>query len=666
MKTPILLFLLSIGLFAHSQNIDLILDHYDDNRYDWPAYTNDKKGFIIEDGKYVVYSNQANTRSAVYRNFLVDRHRPFRVEASIRLDKGKKGDRYGLMIGYFNWDNYAVFEITPNAKYNIYSVRNGKRNYLAKERDLRVPLNNSYNVLELNKLDGSYKFLLNRKVVASTSDFNFIGTGFGYILNDKQEIRADYFQIEAWKLKGEVRPIVNGQLENMGNAINSAATEKGPVISADGRTLYFTLQQNRSNGSDAFCSKQDAFRNWTPRQPLPGGINNNSHNFLVSIAPDENHAFFGNVYHPDGSMSKGLSEAYKVGGAWTRPTPVTIHGFRNDFNQVNYHVANNGRVLILAVENERSVGGLDLFVSFLQANLTWSVPRNMGRTINTFANEMTPYLSADDKTLYFSSYGHKGYGSADVFMSRRLDDSWTRWSEPVNLGKPINGPSWDAYFKVDARGEYGYMVSTMQGGFGNEDIYRLQLADEIRPQEVVLIRGKVFDSETGRELTARVMFEDLHANVILGEGWAAKGSGYAITLPKGYLYGFHADLDGYVPAFETIDLRDLSAYKEVEVNLYVTPIKNQLYFELNTVIFENGQLSITAYFELDLLAEKLKANVNLTIDLSTIVRGKNAAREVKLVMDYLIRKGVRPSQLVWNPNVKAVPEQLGKVLMRLK
>lgn len=673
MKTATLLVFLSIGLFAHSQGLDIFQDHYDDNLNDWPAYSNDKKGFIIENGQYVFYSNQANTRSGVYKNLLVDRHQPFQVEASIKLVKGKKNDRYGLLIGYFNWDNYSVFEISPQKKYTIYQVRNGKRTYMAEERDLRAPLNQGYNLLALKKRDRGYQFYLNDQLVASFNDLNFIGTGFGYILNDKQEINADFIRIESQNLNVEIEPIVSGPLENLGNAINSAATEKGPIISADGKTMYFSLQGDRNlnlsnSGSDVFCSKLDINRNWTRRNALPGRVNNASHNFLVSIAPDENHAYFGNVYGRDGSMSKGLSEAYKVDGVWTLPTPATIHGFRNDFSQVNYCVANSGRVLLMAIENELSVGGLDLFVSFLQNDWTWSVPRNCGSMINTFANEMTPFLSADDKTLYFSSYGHKGFGSADIFMTRRLDDSWTNWSEPVNMGTPINGPSWDAYFKVDARGEYGYMVSTMKGGYGNEDIYRLQLADEIRPEEVVLIRGKVINSVTGQELTAKVYFEDLHANMLIGEGWAQKGSGYAITLPKGRMYGFQAHLDGYIPAFETIDLHELSAYKEVTVNLYVTPIKHEICFELNTVIFEGGNLSVTAYFELDRLAETLKANANLTIDLSSILppQTSNAAQKGKMVLDYLQKKGANPGQMVLNAKAPVLPERVGKVLMKLK
>ena len=330
-------------------------------------------------------------------------------------------------------------------------------------------------------------------------------------------------------------------------------------------------------------------------------------------------------------------------------------------------MANNGRVILMAIENERSWGGMDLFVSFLQADWTWSIPRNCGNVINTFANEMTPFLAADDKTLYFSSYGHQGFGSADVFVTKRLDDTWMNWSEPVNVGMPINGPAWDAYFKVDAKAEYGYLVSSGDQGYGKEDIYRVQLADEIRPEEVVYIYGKVFDRETGNELSAKVYFEDLHINSLLGEGHAQKGSGYAITLPKGRLYGFQAALEGYIPMTETIDLHELSTYKSLEVNLYVTPIKDQQVFELTTLEVIANEVVKTAHYELDQLAELLLKNKSLVIDLGTIkaIQNSTPVRTKNAVKKYLTDKGVNTKQLIVDETQKVV-NKAEQILMILK
>ena len=673
MKHASILLFLFISLFSYGQNLDVFLEQYDDNANEWPISSTDKKTFRMSNGKYTFISKQSNMRSIVYKDFLVDRHSPFLVEASIEYAGGKKGERYGLLLGWFNWNNYAAFEVDQKGRFTIYQVRNGKRKYLAEEQPLGEKPSGGFDLFQVKKADRRYEFYFNNSLVSSYNDLDFIGTKFGYILNDKQEINVDFIQIQADNINVKIDPILNGQLENLGSSINSAYTEKSPIVSADGKTMYYTVQGDpnlniTTKRDDAVWSRLDARGNWTPRELLPGQVNNRSSNFLISIAPDENHAYFGNVYNPDGSMSKGLSEAYKVDGEWTLPTQVQIKGFSNAFPQVNYCVANSGRVLLMAIESRNSVGGLDLYVSFRQPDWTWSEPRNCGSVINTFANEMTPFLSADDKTLYFSSYGHKGFGSADIFMTRRLDDSWTNWTAPVNVGSPINGPYWDAYFKVDAKGEYGYMVSTAKGGYGEEDIYRMQLADEIRPEEVVLIQGKVFDSETGEELSCRIGFEDLHANVSLGEGWAQKGSGYAITLPKGRFYGFQANLEGYIPTWETIELYELDDFKTMEVNLYLNPIKDEQEFSLLTLKYERNQVAETSHYELDRLAETMIKNPTLVIDIDIFVAQEKEAGllKQKALKQYLIQKGVNPDQLIYKGKTGNPVKQTGKMIMKLK
>ena len=336
MKASTLFFFLALFQCAFGQNLDTFLEQYVDNTNDWPVYSNEKKSFRMVNGTYVFASKQKATRSGVYKNYLVDRHQSFLVEAAIKYTKGKKSERYGLLLGYFNWDNYAAFEIDQKNRFTIYQVRNGKRTYLTRDQDLGFSLNADYDVLQLKKLNGKYEFLVNENLVASYADLNFIGTSFGYLLNDNQEIQVDFLQIHAMNLNVKFEPIVSGQLENLGPNINSPYTEKSPIVSANGKTMYFTVAGDPKlnlvrKTDDAAWSKLDINGNWTPRTLLPGRVNNASYNFLISIAPDENYAFFGNVYGADGSMSKGLSTAYKVNGAWTLPEQVIINGFKNEF-----------------------------------------------------------------------------------------------------------------------------------------------------------------------------------------------------------------------------------------------------------------------------------------------------------------------------------------------
>ena len=203
---------------------------------------------------------------------------------------------------------------------------------------------------------------------------------------------------------------------------------------------------------------------------------------------------------------------------------------------------------------------------------SWSEPQNMGSVINTYSGEFTPYIAADGVTMFFSSYGHEGYGSSDVFMTKRLDDTWTNWSEPTNLGPVINSSSWDAYFKIDAQGIYGYMVSSGEGSIGSEDLYRIKLGEGIKPEVLNLISGKVYNAKTNEIIDAAIEYENLSDGEKLGIAYSTSDNGFKIVLPKGKKYGFLASADGYISVSNNLDLTKIEQYEEKEINLYLVPI----------------------------------------------------------------------------------------------
>ena len=134
-----------------------------------------------------------------------------------------------------------------------------------------------------------------------------------------------------------------------------------------------------------------------------------------------------------------------------------------------------------------SYGGRDLYVSFLEDDGTFSEPKNLGKTLNTTGNEHCPFLAADGKTLYFASYGHQGYGSADIFVSQRLDDSWTKWSQPENLGPRFNGPGYDAFFALGPDGT-AYYASTGTKDTAPKKLFRTPVGPPPVPDPAAVAR----------------------------------------------------------------------------------------------------------------------------------------------------------------------------------
>lgn len=167
----------------------------------------------------------------------------------------------------------------------------------------------------------------------------------------------------------------------------------------------------------------------------------------------------------------GISKFERTATGYTTPEGLIIEGFDTRANAANT-VSSDQRYIISRLENSES-RGTDLFVFFRKEDGSYGNRLNLGSTINTAGSETSPFLAADNKTLYFGSDGHLGYGNSDIFMSRRLDDSWTNWSEPENLDPKVNSQAWDAYYSVSAKGDYAYMTTYWQTE-GEADIIRIK------------------------------------------------------------------------------------------------------------------------------------------------------------------------------------------------
>lgn len=250
---------------------------------------------------------------------------------------------------------------------------------------------------------------------------------------------------------------VKSKPENLGESINSIYQEIAPMVTPDGRTIFFTRSQHPDNVGNT--QKQDVWYaevkpegNFGEALNIGPPINTPQHNSSFSITPDGNTMLLNNVYNDDGTLEKGLSTTRRSSSnQWAKPEKVVIQDYYNlnDFSE--FCLSQDGKILLMTVQRNESNGDKDIYFSRLQSDGTWSTPQNLGSTVNTAASETSPFLASDGKTLYYSTAGLSGYGSNDIYVTRRLDNTWTNWSEPQNLGPEINTPQWDAYFSISAR-----------------------------------------------------------------------------------------------------------------------------------------------------------------------------------------------------------------------
>ena len=448
--------------------------------------------------------------------------------------------------------------------------------------------------------------------------------------------------------------------ENLGPLVNSSSSETSPKISPDGNTLFITRHLAGNNGkNNIWYSKLLSSGSWSEAKNIGTPLNvSGSSTSVQSISPDGNTILLSNIYrYFDGSVEGGgCSVSWKQRGGWAFPKGQVIDKYENRNNYVNYYLSNSGRFLLMAIEKKKGFGEKDIWVSFKKNENEWARPINLGNNVNTKGDEFGPFLAADDKTLYYVSDGLEGYGNADIWMTKRLDDTWTNWSKPINLGDKINTPDFDAYFSIDAAGKYAYF-SSAKSGEGKSDVFRILMPQEAKPDPVVLVYGKVFDKKTNEPIKANISYELLPSGTEAGTAITSpEDNVYKIVLPFGENYGFRASADNYYSITENIDLKKLKEYKEIEVNLYLAPIEKNEAIRLNNIFFEFGKstLKTESYPELKRLIKLLSDNPTITIELSghtdnvgadadnlTLSQNRAAA-----VVDYLTQNGIKANRLV--------------------
>lgn len=409
--------------------------------------------------------------------------------------------------------------------------------------------------------------------------------------------------------------------------INSPYPEMGPLVSPDGKTLYFSRrgdpkdQGGKGDLEDIWYSQwNESTQTWSEAKNIGAPLNNEGPNFINSISPDGNTVLLGNSYNEDGTMEDGVSISHRTSDGWSFPERLTIEKDENINARASFFMSNSQKILLLSVEHKKeNVGSRDLYVSFRSDDGTWTKPTNLGNTVNTTATEEAPFLASDDRTLYYASDGLNGYGGTDIYVTRRQDDSWTNWSTPENLGPIVNSSDDESFLSIPASGERIYFTSG-KGKEGSDDIYVLQLAKSLKPTAVTMISGRVLNSKTNEPIPGvKIFFENLATGSEVGIASSDPRNGfYQIVLPSQNRYGYLAVKEGFISVSDNIDLTSQREYEQINRDLYLTPIEigesitiKNIFFDFNKAILRKE-----SYLELNRLAKLLSSNPNLKIEIS--------------------------------------------------
>lgn len=478
-------------------------------------------------------------------------------------------------------------------------------------------------------------------------------------------------------------------LEKISNTVNSSKDEITPVPSRDGRVLYFTRVGYPEFEKSLFLNGTDLSQQYDgPRftQELSGifsniagmnivdpvsssfnqdiwmanldsagavldvehpgfPLNNALPNSIVSITPDPNAFYIINKFAASGGMEKGFSLVRKMpDGSFSFPEPLEIKDYYTITSDVSLTLSFDGQILILSAERADSED-MDLYVCFKEGEMKWGSPMHLGKVVNSEKRETTPFLSEDNTTLFFSSNRGGTMGGNDIFMTKRLDDTWKNWTAPVPLAEPINSMYDDSqpYFNMTT----GYLYLTSRRA-GNSDIYRVQIAPP-QPTEISVI-GRVINGETGELVSMATVYygsEGGPKNAI-----NAENGYYKLKIPKGIKFELVPEKPGYTGNMETIYFRrDYYFFQDnYVVDLVMNPLKVNARIELKPIFFQQSKAILyeSSYPELERLASILFENPKISIMVEGHTDNQGRAEDLvrlseeraKAIKEFLVKRGI--------------------------
>lgn len=635
----------------------LLQENFVDNHLGWHETDEGDLSLKVTTGYYEMIAPRGVGLTYIYPP--IAETKDFSFEATFTQAEGDTTKSFGFIWGYDEKSSFNNFVVSTNGYVNILTTDPARADAKEWVKLENVKPLGKANHLKFVQQSGMLKFYVNGKEIQSMKTLPWYGKTIGFLCQSNMRLLIDNFIIHS-DLDINIPPdLASGLIkENLGATINTEYDEVTPKISVDGKTIFFTRKNYPQNAggeeddADIWYSTSGDGIHWSESKNIGLPVNSSGINNIVSVSQDNNTMLL--VGRNDFDVFERTS------GGWKSAGLLGVH-YQNESDYFEACQSADGKAILFAARNrgnlyyKDNVDERDIFVALKKANGTWSEPFNLGRIINTTANEMSPFLAADGRTLYFASDGHPGYGALDIFMSKRLDDTWTNWTEPINLGPEINTFGFDAYYTVPASGDVAYMC-TSERSYGRFDLVRIRLAPAVKPNPVVLVIGNVLNAKTKQPLQAGIAFENVLTGEEVGEAISNAETGeYRIALPYGVNYGLRAQAKGFISVNENLELTDAKDYHEVRKDLLLVPLEVGESITLNNVFFEQGRplLKKESYPELDRLVVIMNENPTMEIELSghsDNIGNRNSLvvlsqERVGAVKEYLVNKGIHPGRI---------------------
>jgi outer membrane protein OmpA-like peptidoglycan-associated protein/tetratricopeptide (TPR) repeat protein len=451
--------------------------------------------------------------------------------------------------------------------------------------------------------------------------------------------------------------------ENLGPNVNTKYNDYFPSLSADGKTLVYTIELPQTDNNpllpdyqeDIFITHRNDDQPWQQAASVGATINSNNNEGAPFLSADGKILLLTSCTCPDGLIKCcDIYYSYLRNGEFTTPHPLPYPVNTNAWESQPSLSADNS--LLFFVSNRKGgYGGKDIWYSTLIDNGKWSEPINCGPNVNTDKDESSPFIHADKKTLYFSSDGHPGMGGHDLFVSH-LDTNGI-WGTPINLGYPINTKDNEMRLAVSVLGNTA-IISSDRATETKLDLFEITLPEPVRPSRTLLVQGLVKDAKSGDPIqSASYSLVNLSNGQPIQNGITSGDHiNLMLLLPENNDYALNVKATGYLMNSMNFSLRDIPdsiSTKYIEIALHKPDIGNTV--TLENIFFDTDKYNIKpqSYYELNKFVTFLTDNPTLYVEIgghtdnsgSESHNKELSQHRAEAIVSYLVSKGISSSRL---------------------
>ena len=439
-------------------------------------------------------------------------------------------------------------------------------------------------------------------------------------------------------------------INNMGDSINSPASEYFPTVSIQDSSFLFMRRKNLSR--EDFYASNMGVHGFSAAIPLSDTLNFAAKKGSMSLSADLQTLYYAADYAEQGYGRYDIYKVQRSAWGWSKPKNLGQR-INSDFWDSAPSIAPDGNSIYFASNRPDGYGGIDIYVSYKNEKGFWEEAINLGPSINTKGDDQTPFIHADNQSLYFSSNGRLGFGGSDIYLARKkIDGSWTT---PVNLGYPINTYDNEGSIAVASNGANAYIASDRADSRGELDIYKITLAENTRAYKTWYIKGQIIDAKTKKTLAADLQIVDPKSGYPIMEMQIDSLGQFLLALPYFDSLGLKINSPDHDYLSSILPIESLRNMAGKTFDFALTPIEkiftktfNQVYFESNAAI-----LQAISSVELDALVSYLKNTLNAQILIEGHTDNTGTAAQNNLLSlqranaigDYLQQKGIATNRI---------------------